>query len=648
MIKIDRFVGNPVLLPQKDAVWEAESAFNGCVIADNDTYHMVYRAQSLPQIVAGQTVELSTVGHATSSDRVHFSKRSQLITPDQPWEKFGCEDPRVTKIGNTFYIFYTALSHFPPTPEGIKIGLAITDDLQTIKVKHQVTPFNSKAMALFPEKINGKLAAVLTANTDLPPSKICLALFDKEEQIWQPSYWNDWYENLDHHTLALLRNNHDHLEVGAPPLKTESGWLLIYCYIKNYLSAHKSFGIEAVLLDSKNPLKIIGRTEEPLLTPEKNYEQAGKVPNVIFPSGALIHQNTLGIYYGAADTTCCLATCNLDELLDLLRPKKPKLTFDHDKVALRRFSGNPIIAPIVKHQWEDKYTFNTAAVYLNNRVHLLYRAMGKYDTSVLGYAASSDGVHIDERLPNPVYMPREEFERKIQSGHSGCEDPRLTLLDDKLYMCYTAYDGINPTRVALTSITTEDFLQKNWKWTPPKLISPPGMNDKNTCLFPEKVDNKFVFLHRLHHCIWIDFVDSLEFGKDKWLGGHIIMRPQSDTLYSEKVGIAGPPLKTELGWLLIFHGLSKEDYKYRLGAALLDINKPALVKAILPYPILKPDAKYEFTGLRPGTVFSCGAVILNADLFVYYGAADQVVSVASIELEKVLAELKRVSEETSG
>jgi len=113
----------------------------------------------------------------------------------------------------------------------------------------------------------------------------------------------------------LQRLPEDHLEVGAPPVATEVGWLLLYSYIKNYFNPPPIFGIEAVLLDLKNPLKIKGRTKGPLLVPEKDYEQHGQVGKIVFPTGALVENGQLLVYYGAADTHCCLATVNLKSLL---------------------------------------------------------------------------------------------------------------------------------------------------------------------------------------------------------------------------------------------------------------------------------------------------------------------------------------------
>lgn len=639
MVLVTRFLGNPILQPNKKNAWEQEAAFNGCPIIADDAVHLLYRAMGKPVTIDGKQVELSIIGDAISFDRIQFLNRRPFITPEHAWEKFGCEDPRVTKIDGKYYIFYTALSEFPPAPAGITIALATSRDMQKIDEKHHITPFNAKAMALFPEKIQGKFTAILTANTDLPPSKIAIATFEDESQMWDERFWQTWYSDLDHHIVPLLRSLHDHIEVGAPPIKTSEGWLLIYCYIRNYLSSSKIFGIEAVLLDHNNPKKVIGKSDIPLLFPERPYEMSGKIPNVIFPSGAMVNNNNLGIYYGAADTSVCLATCNLDELLKELQPNKGSKLFKQ-KLAVKKFSGNPIISPIPEHDWESKFTLNPAVVSCDNGVHILYRAQGKDDVSVLGYAFSRDGLHIDERLVDPVYVPREEFEVKKKHGFSGCEDPRITRIGDTLYMCYTAYNGEDPPRVALTNISASDFCSQKWNWAKPILISPPGEWDKDAALFPEKVQGKYAFFHRLGKSIWLDYVDDLSFSGNTFLGGHIVMNPRPDKWDNEKIGIGPPPIRTEAGWLLIYHGITKEDSKYRQGAALLDLKNPTRVIGILDYPLLEPESAYQKTGLRPGTVFACGAVVKNDDVYLYYGAADQIVSVAMVSLEALLKELK--------
>jgi predicted GH43/DUF377 family glycosyl hydrolase len=311
-------------------------------------------------------------------------------------------------------------------------------------------------------------------------------------------------------------------------------------------------------------------------------------------------------------------------------------------VKLKRFEENPIIQPIPQHAWESKATFNPAAIYEDGKVHIVYRAMGEDSTSVLGYASSKDGLHIDERLPEPIYVPRENFEKKLQPGNSGCEDPRITKIEDRFYMCYTAFDGKNPTRVALTSIKVKDFLNKRWNWEKPVLISPPGINDKNACIFSEKIDEKYVIFHRFEPSIWIDFIDDLyNLGKnEKWIKGNECFGPRQDKWDSRKIGIAAPPIKTDDGLLLIYHAINETDNKYRLGAMLLNSKNPTQAIARSNYPILEPEEWYENEGLRPGTVFACGAVVIEEELFVYYGAADKYVGVATINLNKLLEELK--------
>ena len=642
MVKLKRFIANPILSPVGEE-WERDAVFNGCPVQDGNDFHLLYRALEQNKDVDGKKIDSSTIGYAKSIDGVHFTNRRQLIKPEQDWEKYGCEDPRVTKIDNKFLIFYTAISSFPPNPDSIKVAVALTSDFQKIEERHLVTPFNAKAMSLFPEKISGKYVAILTVDTDKPPAKIAVAYLDRLEQLWDKSYWDNWRNDLDKNVLPSLRSLDDHVELGAPPVKTVDGWLLIYSYIKDYFTSDKIFSIEAALLSVDNPLKLIGRSASALLIPEKDYETKGLIPDVVFPSGAIIKNDELGIYYGAADNYCCLATCNLEELLKTLRHLEYIGSKSLKTIAIfRKYSDNPIISPMPEHEWESRFTLNPAAIYEGSKVHILYRAQGSDNTSVIGYANSEDGIHIEYKSPEPVYVPREKFEQKIyEDNFSGCEDPRLTRINDTIFMCYTAYDGVNPTRVALTNISVEDFVKNNWRWSAPILISPPGVNDKNACIFPEKIDGKYFFIHRLKNSIWIDDVGNLEFNNNKWLEGQIVFGPDEDNWDSEKIGIGPPPLKINKGWLLIYHGLSKYDGRYRLGAALLEGENPSNVLARLNYPILEPVENYEHEGLRPGTVFACGAAIVGDQLFIYYGGADQYVCVASAKLDVLLKELEK-------
>ena len=633
---IERFEKNPILKPDRNQSWESEAVFNGCPVQKGDKIFLLYRAISPPHYHAAAKTKLmvSGIGIAESKDGVNFSNRKSFIAPEESWERFGCEDPRVTKLGGKYYIFYTALSTFPFQAEGIRVGIAISKDLATIQEKHLVTPFNAKGMALFPEKINGRMWAVLTPNTDRPPSKIALASFEKEKDIWNETYWQKWYQKLESHSLPLQRRPQDHIEVGAPPIKTKHGWLLFYCYIRNYFSPGRLFSVEAVLLDLKNPLKIVAKTESPLLPPEESYEKIGLAPNVVFPSGALLKNNLIYLYYGAADTTCCLAAIDQQAFLaKLLKKEKP--------VQFIRAKENPIIVSIKDHPWEAKATFNPGAIYLDGKVHIIYRAQALDNTSVFGYALSSDGIHIDERLTEPIYFPREPFEQKLEGGkNSGCEDPRLTIIGEKLYMLYTAFDGKNPPRVALTSILAKDFLKRQWRWAKPVLISPPDFDDKDACLFPEKFNGQYFIIHRSGADIDCAFVPSLDFDGKTWLEEYSLMSPRPGRWDGKKIGIAAPAIKTAAGWLLFYHGISEEDNFYRLGAILLDLKDPTKIIARSDEPALEPLMPYEKQGENPNTVFPCGAALIKGKIYLYYGGADQVAAVATIKLAPLLKYLE--------
>jgi len=625
---------NPLLSPDPNSPWEGRAVFNASVVKDENGYDFLYRAESILQDYENHQLHLSTIGTAHSQDGKKLINRHQLIIPEKLWEKFGCEDPRVTKIEGQYVIFYTALSAFPPDVHSIKIAVALSNDLKTVKEKHLVTPFNAKAAVLFPEKINGQYVVIMTANTDNPPAKIAIAKLDNLSQLWDQKFWYEWYRQIEKHQLKITRFNSDQIEVGAVPVKTKEGWILVYAHIQNYDQPdHKIFGVEAVLLDLEDPQKIIGRTETAFLTPDLEYEQRGVVPNVIFPSGVVVTEDELMVYYGAADTTVCMAKIKLDSFLSYLKQADYK-----NILKLVRYHKNPILKPIKTEAWRAQAVFNTAAICEAGQVYLLYRAMSLDNTSTIGYAASHDGFDFSEESHEPIYVPRIDHElKKAPNLFSGCEDPRITKIDDRFYMFYTAYDGQRPPQVALTSIKVENFLTKNWIWTEPVLISDPEIDNKNACLFPEKINNKYVILHRVAgQEIAIDLLDDLKFKKQTWLEKEGSITPRPGYWDSAKIGIAGPPIKTKRGWLLIYHGVSDRDKNYRLGYVILDLLDPFKILYRTPFPILEPVMDYEKVGIVNNVVFSCGAVEKEGQLFVYYGGADKVIGVATASMEDVL------------
>ena len=324
---------------------------------------------------------------------------------------------------------------------------------------------------------------------------------------------------------------------------------------------------------------------------------------------------------------------------------------------LKRSKSNPIIEPESNLYWESKASFNPTALYHDGKVHIIYRAIGENDMSVLGYAKSFNGYNIEKNSKELAYYhklisPVSKIVPQISycSGGGwggGCEDPRLTLFNDRVYMIYTAFDGWGSVRIALTSISLDDFLKRRWNWEVPVLISPPGQIHKNWVLFPEKINGRYAILHSISPHIMINYFDKLE-----ELDGNNFIHSvhQGSPLWGTRDrlirGVGPTPIKTKYGWLVLYHKMGKgEMHRYKLWAMILDLKDPAKILYNSSQPILEPDEWYENEGYKSGVVYSCGAVVKPArrggdgELFVYYGGADKVSCVATANLEKFLQEL---------
>ncbi|KLO24631.1 hypothetical protein [Marinitoga sp. 1155] len=329
---------------------------------------------------------------------------------------------------------------------------------------------------------------------------------------------------------------------------------------------------------------------------------------------------------------------------------------------LKRYEKNPILSPIPKNNWESKLVYNPAALRIDGIHYIVYRAFGNDHISRFGLAWSKNGLDIDGRLDFPIFIPTTEYEipkneklneRKRERG--GVEDPRLTIINKKIYMTYTAYS--DKTQIALASIDIKDFINlkdiskneiKN-KWTKHGLLFP-NIYDRNAVLFPEKINGKHALLRRpmisktkniaISYSnkieeIWNnDFVDVLKTRKNKW--------------DSERIG-AGQILRTVHGLLLIYHGvgINKGRRSYMLGVALLNPNNPSEILYRSKKPIFLPEEDYELYGWAPNVVFTNGITMKNKDsneiikdkdeLLFYYGGGDKVIGVASAKLMDILS-----------
>ncbi len=336
------------------------------------------------------------------------------------------------------------------------------------------------------------------------------------------------------------------------------------------------------------------------------------------------------------------------------RPRHPK------RLQLTKSMHNPILRPGT-HPWTAEAVLNPTAIVLDGRTHLIYRAVGMDGVSRLGYASSADGIVFDKNYPYPIFTARSpRFSGKTPSylrhysptlypsggSWGGTEDPRVSLVDGRVYVTFNMFDGWDFIRVAAISMSEADFAAGHfWKWKGPTILSKPGQRHKNWVIFPEKIHGKFAILHSIAPKVDIAYRDSIEdIGTtepfiESWTGARVDL-PVRENVWDSYIRSAGPPpVKTDRGWLLFYHAIDKrEPNKYKLGVLLLDLDDPTKVLRRATMPVLSPDAPYENEG-KPGIVYAGGAVIRNGKLFIYYGGADKVVCVATAPLHHFVEEL---------
>ncbi|MDP1707361.1 MAG: hypothetical protein Q8L30_02300 [bacterium] len=332
------------------------------------------------------------------------------------------------------------------------------------------------------------------------------------------------------------------------------------------------------------------------------------------------------------------------------------------RLLLSKSGHNPILKPGT-NPWTAEAVMNPAAAVIGDRTHLIYRAIGMDGVSRLGYASSANGIVFDKLLPYPVYVaqkPNNFIDNSLHqsnpenrryshvlypSGGSwgGCEDPRMVVIDGRVYVTFNMFDGWDFIRVAAISIKESDFMNGQfWKWDGPYLLSKPGELHKNWVLFPEKIGGKYAIIHSVVPRVEIAYRDSVEdIGVtepfiDSWVGSRGDLARRENSWDSFVRGAGPPPIKTDSGWLLLYHAIDERDPgRYKLGAMLLDLDDPTNVLYRGASPILSPDEPYENHG-KPGIVYACGAVVRGDTLYVYYGGADKVVCVATAPLEGFL------------
>jgi len=304
---------------------------------------------------------------------------------------------------------------------------------------------------------------------------------------------------------------------------------------------------------------------------------------------------------------------------------------------LQRLATNPLIRPSDISFVKASGTFNPGVTVdrASDRVVLLVRVFEEASRrSLLGLALSSDGERIDEIWDRPAVARDAPYEQW------GVEDARITYFaDEKRYaITYTGYSRDGP-RVCL--ITTDDLLSPSrYRRHGPRIAG----ENKNCVILPEKIDRKYVILHRPMPRMVCVRLSSLD---DEWpAAGVPLVGPLPNTWRSSRVGAGAPPVRTEIGWLFPFHGATtiEEGNVYSMGWCVLDLKHPEKVLYVSDAPALTPEAPYEIernaipqvdmanfkTGVR--VVFPQGLVERGEDFLVYYGAAD--VSIAAARVNK--------------
>lgn len=323
----------PVLRPRNDISWASGAVFNPGVWYEDGVVHLAFRAvpsgyKTIMVVEEGDEAPrrgfadyVSYIGYASSRDGMHFDWTPEpLIPPDTPFDRYGAEDPRISKIGDEFLITYTALSRpaFGGTEDGVRIGLASTKDFRTVTRHGVVGPdTRDKDAVLFPCTFDGRIAMLHRIFPDIQ-----VAWFESLEDLFRPpqDYWPRYLERLSEAVVMSREQDWEEKKIGMgpTPIRTSEGWLLIY----HGVDRDHVYRAGLALLDLDDPTRIIARTKRPVLEPETDYELVGDVNNVVFPEGAAVIDGTLHVYYGAADKVIGLATAPLADVLATLKKER--------------------------------------------------------------------------------------------------------------------------------------------------------------------------------------------------------------------------------------------------------------------------------------------------------------------------------------
>ena len=318
--------------------------------------------------------------------------------------------------------------------------------------------------------------------------------------------------------------------------------------------------------------------------------------------------------------------------------------------------------------FENKGVFNPAVAQKGNHLHMFYRAWNTQNRSTIGYCRLDGPLRVIERMKKPVLTSSGRSEYSI-------EDPRIVHIDGTYYMTYAAYDKKN-CRIACAA--SKDLMT----WQKMGVLSPEltydkaedlfrqcnglkeryflfesyfkdivGKNvllwEKDGILFPRKINGRYALLHRILPDIQVIYFRKFsDLTPSYWkaylrnLSRYVVL--ESEYWYEVRnIGGGCPPIETEKGLLLIYHGVDDMDKGriYRAGAALLDKKDPTKVIGHLKHPLFSPEKEWEKKGNVPNVVFPTGTARFDGRLYIYYGAADKRIAAVSCDIDELVHEL---------
>jgi len=321
-------------------------------------------------------------------------------------------------------------------------------------------------------------------------------------------------------------------------------------------------------------------------------------------------------------------------------------------------------------KWESRAVLNPTVIKEKNTEHMFYRAVDKKKISSIGYARIENNKI--ERFDNPILSPTKKYEKK------GIEDPRITKIKNKYYLLYTAFDGTDARIAYAVSKNLKDWEKQGIispnisarqaqkivkiktykdKWKHQEIIgSRVSLWDKDAVLFPEKINNKFVMLHRFMPDIQIVKFDSFSQLKEENFWRDYIKNLGEDedkvSLYrryeweEEHIGAGATPIKTKKGWLLIYHGVESNEQDFftkALSKTLYNVHgflhKLRNKRLPLIYPLFSPKYDWEKQGDINNVIFPEGAVIDKKILKIYYGCSDSRIGLAEVNFKELIGKL---------